>query len=486
VFSGIYLLDPDVLTALPVSLMCMYFASWTTSLLGDPKYAVAVGDSTCGGNCTSYFLPSGIETARRVSDYLNLTLLEGGLFQEGDTIEIANAPGLLLDFKALDSTFTFDWENECQVYGAQMNDSLQLCIRQVDSSIAVGESTLVSGVGLNQVLMHPAGWKACPTSLFKYQNCQKNTTWLGSPLVTKILLATYSQNATTAYQQVGSAILNTNRVSEPVLSPLRATDFQATWDHILQPQPSTDPDSLTMINSLTISLSWVIRLYDDFFPDDHQTPVTYLENFLAIPLQFMVTTVQFANYTFNMTEPLFALPANMTTTAVSGTSTQRLIGQPWVVWTFIAVGGFLTACAGAMLVWIVAQPRQPQPGSGVPEVAMLERAGDGYEQWSQLQGQHDQAAPPGEPTKDSMEVDSATQSYSDGPQEDGLSNGIQTLEEFVKSEHLPGLSLWALALRLRRRRVWLWPSSDPESERLLLCVEPAGRSGRRDPDLVMS
>ena len=139
-FSGIYSLNADVLIVLPVSVMCTYFVSWTSSLLGDPKYAVAVGDSTCGSNCTSYFLPSGIETARKVSDYLNLTLLEGGLFQGGDTIEISNAPGLLLDFMALDSTFMFDLENECQVYGTQMNDSLQLCIRQVDSSIAVGES----------------------------------------------------------------------------------------------------------------------------------------------------------------------------------------------------------------------------------------------------------------------------------------------------------------------------------------------------------
>ena len=135
--------------------MCIYFVSWTSSLLGDPKYAVAVSDSTCGGNCTSYFLPSGIETARRVSGYLNQTLLEGGLFQGGDAIKISNAPGLL-DFMALGSTFSFDLENECHVYGTQMNDSLQLCIRQVDSSIAVGKSRSNNHwrgrVGLNRVL----------------------------------------------------------------------------------------------------------------------------------------------------------------------------------------------------------------------------------------------------------------------------------------------------------------------------------------------
>lgn len=119
--------------------MCVYFISWTASLLEDPKFSVPVSDPTCGSNCTSYFLAGGIETARRVSHSLNETLLEGGLFEGGDTIQIPNAPGLLLDFTMLDSTFEFDLQSECTIYGRQANDSLQLCIRQVDTSIAVGK-----------------------------------------------------------------------------------------------------------------------------------------------------------------------------------------------------------------------------------------------------------------------------------------------------------------------------------------------------------
>lgn len=141
VFSGVMSMNTTVLETQYQRNMCVFFISWTSSLLSHPKFSIPVSDPTCEGNCTSFFLPGGIETAWQVSSSLNssLTLLQGGLFKGGDTIEIPNAPGVLLNFAPPDPAFEFDLQGECVVYGDPANDAIQLCIRQIGSSIAVGE-----------------------------------------------------------------------------------------------------------------------------------------------------------------------------------------------------------------------------------------------------------------------------------------------------------------------------------------------------------
>lgn len=49
--------------------------------------------------CTSIFLPGGLETAKVANPVLNVTLLEGRLFEQAETVQIANAPGYLLKYK---------------------------------------------------------------------------------------------------------------------------------------------------------------------------------------------------------------------------------------------------------------------------------------------------------------------------------------------------------------------------------------------------
>ena len=138
VFAGWMPLDKRVLNIIRPSRICMYFATWTPTLLGVPKYAVSMPTPNCTGSCTSIFLPGGLETARKVSPILNLTLLEGGTFKDAETIRIVNAPGLLLKFDQLHVDFDFDREGECTVYGQNTNDSIQICVRPTNHSLAVG------------------------------------------------------------------------------------------------------------------------------------------------------------------------------------------------------------------------------------------------------------------------------------------------------------------------------------------------------------
>ncbi len=64
--------------------------------------------------------------------------MEGGVFRDSETIQIRNAPGILLRFDQLPPGFDFDRTHECQTYGQHLNDTLQVCIRPVNGSLAVG------------------------------------------------------------------------------------------------------------------------------------------------------------------------------------------------------------------------------------------------------------------------------------------------------------------------------------------------------------
>jgi hypothetical protein len=196
----------------------------------------------------------------------------------------------------------------------------------------------------------------------------------------KIVMKAYKQYATTAYKREDFSILNVHPTSESQIQPLHASDFTATWSKIFIPRNNSSANDITMINALTRSLAWFLRLYDDVFPDDINTPLTHLQNFLAIPLQFMATCVQFANYTVPAgISGVFVLPDDMQTTAVSGESTQRFAGQAWAVWAFIASAGLFMAVVGGLFLWVLRQ-REPLPDSfGVPEVGNAERAREGRE-----------------------------------------------------------------------------------------------------------
>jgi hypothetical protein len=131
-------MDASVLAMIPASYVGVFFVSWIPTLLDVPKFAVSMPIAGCNENCTSAFLPGGIETARKLGPYLNMTLLEGGVFRDSETIQIHNAPGILLRFDNLPDSFDFDRTRECHTYGQHLNDTLQVCIRQVDGSLAVG------------------------------------------------------------------------------------------------------------------------------------------------------------------------------------------------------------------------------------------------------------------------------------------------------------------------------------------------------------
>ena len=131
-------MDRQVLEYIPTAVMCIYYSAWISSVLGVSKYVTGISVGDCTANCTSVFLPGGLELARVLGTDLNATLLEGGIFNHTDAVLLNNAPGMSLHFSSPIDGFTFNLENDCQLYGTR-GDAIQICITPGDSPLVVGE-----------------------------------------------------------------------------------------------------------------------------------------------------------------------------------------------------------------------------------------------------------------------------------------------------------------------------------------------------------
>jgi len=158
------------------------------------------------------------------------------------------------------------------------------------------------------------------------------------------------------------------------------------YKKLLIPPPgssSTSSVELTKISSITYDITWLHRTYKVAFPDQKDTPISYLRNFLAVPLQFGVVAVEYANYTVeDIVINLafggvgFPLPEALRTTAVGGRSTTRLVIQEWTGWTFIGGAIGMLAVSAAGIVWVLSRDVVRVMGSsGIPELDILRVGG---------------------------------------------------------------------------------------------------------------
>jgi hypothetical protein len=133
-------LHNSILSYVPVATLCLYFQGQTSSLLANNKYATSFSLDDCEDGCTSFILPGGIETARRYKPFLNETLLDGSIQDiDSDVMRIMEAPGFVLKFENVVESFSFNLSSDCVYAGQSFKDSLMVCARQVNESIAFGE-----------------------------------------------------------------------------------------------------------------------------------------------------------------------------------------------------------------------------------------------------------------------------------------------------------------------------------------------------------
>ena len=146
VYAGLVPIDIRLLSKIRTTDLWVYFQSFTSILLGHPRYAVPFPMDQCRAPCTSVLLPGGLEMVRQVSPHLNLTVFHGGIFDNTEAIRVEGSRGLALAYDTLDPGFEFDWDRECIYAGQQMEipDGVQLCVKQVDRSVVAGKFASVS------------------------------------------------------------------------------------------------------------------------------------------------------------------------------------------------------------------------------------------------------------------------------------------------------------------------------------------------------
>lgn len=157
--------------------------------------------------------------------------------------------------------------------------------------------------------------------------------------------------------------------SEPQRIFLNASEYLAITKRVLIPRSSESQVDSTNINALNYFLTWAHRTYRYSFPDDRNTLISTLHNFLAVPLQFTVTAVQFSNYTAGQLGlGSFPMPNDTITVATSGRSSSRLFIQPWAGWLFIAGNlALLVFVLGGILFMLLQETKLPQT-TGVDEL----------------------------------------------------------------------------------------------------------------------
>lgn len=139
VYSGLIPPDAGLLSRVEAADVAMFFLTWSSSLLTNPMFAIDFPMDNCKEDCRSVIMPGGLTIARQAKPFLNESVYFGDVFTDIDTITIHNATGMVLKYETTPPS-VFDIASDCIYTGEQVRNGLQVCVRQIDSSILVGRS----------------------------------------------------------------------------------------------------------------------------------------------------------------------------------------------------------------------------------------------------------------------------------------------------------------------------------------------------------
>ncbi|KAK3936514.1 hypothetical protein QBC46DRAFT_357414 [Diplogelasinospora grovesii] len=151
------------------------------------------------------------------------------------------------------------------------------------------------------------------------------------------------------------------------------------WGRVFIPHQNSSSFDNSSIASLIGSLTWLLRLEHDLYSSDKNTPVTYLQNFLAVPLQFTVSCIQYANYTSGDAAGTWAMPDEFKTQAIFGTSDNRIYGPPGPTISFIAVAVATDLIFAAMIFWMLVQGRPLRATPPINDLDLISLADEDQE-----------------------------------------------------------------------------------------------------------
>jgi hypothetical protein len=140
VYAGLAALNASLLDngLVPIAVLDTYFSSWVSSMNGVAKFAIDIKPARCTVNCTSIFLPGGVEGVRRLQRNLSGTLLDSGVFESGDAIVVYDAPGYHLEYSPLRDSFSFNQSSDCFLEGQSNNQGIYICVAADEEYLATG------------------------------------------------------------------------------------------------------------------------------------------------------------------------------------------------------------------------------------------------------------------------------------------------------------------------------------------------------------
>lgn len=349
---------------IPKAVACLYLSNYANGFLGASNFVIGMSPVSCSGlNCTSVFLPGGLLLARRTDKTLNGTLLNlnASLLNTGQAILINNAPGYQMEFFPIDDDFSFNAATDCATYGQSRGDGLHVCFGSNNSTLVVGKLITFQSADLT-------GWSVCPSNLYNFGRCFDDTDWtLALQQTTSMLL--YKRYATVAYDSRNLSILSVESVSTPELARIDADAVREVATAVFMPGPNATSDDTEMVNSLLFGIGFALRLYNDEFSSDSLLPLDLLQGFISVPFQFSTTAWQWVNATQASNEStLYALPADLETTATISDVTYRAIASKWTICGFIILTGLLLIWCNSIFLWILRQKTAIPNSSSFVEV----------------------------------------------------------------------------------------------------------------------
>ena len=118
--------------------------------------------------------------------------------------------------------------------------------------------------------------------------------------------------------------------------------------------------------SIQWDIGFALRLYQDDFRTYTLGPLSVLQGFLIVAMQFSTTAWQFASFD--------TLPADLTTKASPASLADRALGKLWVLIVFTSGVGSLVIWAVAALLWIAIWGPICPNSTRFPEIDIVARS----------------------------------------------------------------------------------------------------------------
>jgi hypothetical protein len=126
----------------PGSAIQSYRNIFIEGVLTDATLVTSTAPLSCSGsNCTSVFLPGGLELVRLQCGGPNSTLYRNQPSSGLSSVLVNNAPGYHLEFFPIREGFVFNSTTDCAVYGGTSKEAIQICIAANGTQVLTGKLT---------------------------------------------------------------------------------------------------------------------------------------------------------------------------------------------------------------------------------------------------------------------------------------------------------------------------------------------------------